>query len=152
MKFNGEELDVIQLLGGGKGGYSYLVNYEGRQCVLKKFHNEEVSYYTFSSPKLELELRDYQRLKDAGILIPELYLTDSENQMLLKQYIPGPTCFKLVKNGLMSDEIVSLVRAMFDVLPRASPWESGHGNDGCTPKGVLHRLWPARPVRPRLIV
>ena len=40
----------------------------------------------------------------------------------------------------------------FDVLPRASPWESGHGNDGCTPKGVLHRLWPARPVRPRLIV
>ena len=31
-------------------------------------------------------------------------------------------------------------------------WESGHGNDGCVPKDVLHRLWPARPVRPRLIV
>ena len=28
----------------------------------------------------------------------------------------------------------------FDVLPRASPWESGHGNDGCAPKGVLRRL------------
>ncbi|MDD7256238.1 hypothetical protein [Bullifex porci] len=40
----------------------------------------------------------------------------------------------------------------FDVLPRASPWESGHGNEGCVPKGVLHRLWPARPVRPRLII
>ncbi|MDD7255894.1 hypothetical protein [Bullifex porci] len=39
-----------------------------------------------------------------------------------------------------------------DVLPRASPWESGHGNDGSTPKDVLHRLWPARPIRPRLIV
>ena len=39
-----------------------------------------------------------------------------------------------------------------DVLPRASPWESGHGNDGCVPKDVLHRLWPARPVRPRLMV
>ena len=39
-----------------------------------------------------------------------------------------------------------------DVLPRASPWESGHGNDGCTPKDVLHHLWPARPVRPRLMI
>ena len=38
-----------------------------------------------------------------------------------------------------------------DVLPRASPWESGHGNDGCVPKDVLHHLWPARPVRPRLM-
>ena len=38
-----------------------------------------------------------------------------------------------------------------DVLPRASPWESGHGNDGCIPKDVLRRLWPARPVRPRLM-
>ena len=40
----------------------------------------------------------------------------------------------------------------FDVLPQASLWESGHGNDGCIPKDVLHRLWPARPVRPRLMV
>ena len=39
-----------------------------------------------------------------------------------------------------------------DVLPQASLWDSGHGNDGCTPKDVLHRLWPARPVRPRLMV
>ena len=112
MTFKGQEIDVVTLLGKGKGGYSYLVSYEGKMCVLKKFHNEEVPYYTFSSPKLELEIRDYQRLKDAGILIPELYLTDSENQMLLKQYIPGPTCFELVRDGLMRDDIISLVRAM----------------------------------------
>ena len=116
MTFKGQEIDVVTLLGKGKGGYSYLVSYEGKMCVLKKFHNEEVPYYTFSSPKLELELRDYQRLKDAGILIPELYLTDSENQMLLKQYIPGPTCFELVRDGLMRDDIISLVRAMCNKL------------------------------------
>ena len=48
--------------------------------------------------------------------------------------------------------ISSSYLGIFDILSRASPWESGHGNDGCVPKDVLHRLWPARPVRPRLIV
>ena len=55
-----------------------------------------------------------------------------------------------VLNEYQDDNLI-LDPNLLDVLPRASPWESGHGNDSCTPKGVLRRLWPARPVRPRLM-
>ena len=57
----------------------------------------------------------------------------------------------IIDKDIYSSTLGKDIKAV-DVLPRASPWESGHGNDGCIPEDVLHRLWPARPVRPRLIV
>ena len=72
------------------------------------------------------------------------YLLLDEIQML--------DCFEAVLNGYLRKDNMDVFVTGIDVLPRASPWESGHGNDGCVPKDVLHRLWPARPVRPRLIV
>ena len=112
MIFKKEEIKPIKLLGKGKGGYSYLVNWNSKMCVLKCFHNEEVPYYSFSGSKLDLELRDYKTLKKIGIPIPELYDFDEKNEVLIKEYIDGPTCFDLVKEGLMRDDIVSFVRAM----------------------------------------
>ena len=61
MDVNGRVFQIEQLLGKGKGGYSYLVTDEEGAYVLKQIHHEPCSYYTFGD-KLAAELHDYDRL------------------------------------------------------------------------------------------
>ena len=56
---------IVRMLGKGKGGYSYLAERDGQQAVIKQIHHEPCDYYTFGN-KIEAELRDYQRLQNAG--------------------------------------------------------------------------------------
>ena len=74
MTVNGREFEVLKLLGKGKGGYSWLVTDGQSQYVLKQIHHEPCDYYTFGD-KLASELRDYERLKNLGIPMPEARLT-----------------------------------------------------------------------------
>ena len=39
MTFKGQEIDVVTLLGKGKGGYSYLVTDGDNRYVLKQIHH-----------------------------------------------------------------------------------------------------------------
>ena len=102
---------IISLLGHGKGGYSYLVLYEGGYAVLKQIHHEPCDYYSFGN-KIEAEHHDYERLKNAGIRIPEMIAIDMENERILKEYIEGKTVFDLVKEGISMDPYLEQVRSM----------------------------------------
>lgn len=62
MTINGNEYEVVRLLGKGKGGYSYLVTDGHSRYVLKQIHHEPCEYYTFGD-KLESELNDYETLR-----------------------------------------------------------------------------------------
>ena len=105
------ECQIISLLGHGKGGYSYLVLYEGGYAVLKQIHHEPCDYYSFGN-KIEAERHDYERLKNAGIRIPEMIAIDMENERILKEYIEGKTVFDLVKEGVSMDPYLEQVRSM----------------------------------------
>lgn len=108
---------VIRLLGKGKGGYSYLVTDGARSFVLKQIHHEPCDYYQFGD-KLESELRDYKRLLDIGIPIPELYDVDRENERILKEYIEGNTIYDLV----LCDQVKpSYFRQIKDMCGRLYP-------------------------------
>lgn len=107
----GETYHILRLLGRGKGGYSYLAEREGRQAVLKQIHHEPCDYYTFGN-KIEAEQRDYQRLRDAGIRIPEMLAIDAEQERIVKAYIEGPTIFDLVKDGASAAPYLPQVREM----------------------------------------
>ena len=111
MTVNGTEYGAIKLLGHGKGGYSYLVEKDGMQYVLKQIHHEPCDYYTFGN-KIEAERRDYQRLLDAGIPIPKMLDIDMENERIVKAYIDGPTVFDLVKEGCLREEYLRQGRQM----------------------------------------
>jgi RIO-like serine/threonine protein kinase len=107
-----ETYTVLRLLGRGKGGYSYLAeDGAGRQAVVKQIHHEPCSYYTFGD-KLGAELFDYDRLKAAGIPIPELLAVDREAERLVKAYIEGPTVLELVRDGADVTPYLDQVRAM----------------------------------------
>lgn len=71
MTVNGKEYEVLRLLGKGKDGCSYLVTDGKCEYVLKQIHHEPCDYYQFGN-KLESELRDYARLREVGIPMPEL--------------------------------------------------------------------------------
>ena len=111
MTVNGVPYEVLSLLGHGKGGYSYLVQRDGQQYVLKQIHHEPCSYYTFGN-KIEAERTDYIRLQNAGIRIPKMLDIDIENERILKEYIPGPTIYGLVKEDKVTPQYFDQVRHM----------------------------------------
>ncbi len=107
----GKTYHIIRLLGRGKGGYSYLAECGGRQVVLKQIHHEPCDYYTFGN-KLEAECRDYQRLRDAGIRIPDRIAVDRSAERIVKEYIEGNTVFDFVRDGISVELYLPQVREM----------------------------------------
>ena len=102
---------VLRLLGHGKGGYSYLAEGGEGQAVLKQIHHEPCDYYTFGD-KIGAELYDYERLKAAGIPIPDLLAADRTAERLVKEYVDGPTVFELVRDGADVTPFLDQVRSM----------------------------------------
>ena len=111
MTVNEKQYEIIKLLGKGKGGYSYLVERNGKPYVLKQIHHEPCDYYTFGN-KIESERNDYERLIQAGIRIPKMMDIDIENERILKEYIEGMTIDELVKQDEMQEEYLTQVREM----------------------------------------
>ena len=100
IQVNGREYPVLKLLGKGKGGYSYLA-----------LNGEE---------KVEAELRDYRRLRQVGITVPELLDVDVERERLVKEYIEGPTVYELVREGDLPARCMDQVRQMCALLRPAN--------------------------------
>jgi len=111
MTVNGIEYEMIRLLGKGKGGYSWLVERDGRQYVLKQIHHEPCDYYQFGD-KLQSELRDYARLQEVGIPIPRMLEVDQEQERILKEYIRGDTIMDLVKQDRMEARYICQMEDM----------------------------------------
>ena len=95
MCVNEKPYEIIKLLGHGKGGYSYLVTDGTKEYVLKQIHHEPCDYYQFGN-KIESEMKDYERLKEIGIPMPEMFEVDIEKERILKEYIKGDTIFDYV--------------------------------------------------------
>ena len=113
---NGKPYQVLQLLGKGKGGYSYLVRDEqGSRFVLKQIHHEPCDYYQFGD-KLRSELGDYQRLSAIGIPMPKLLEADIGEERILKEYIHGPTIAQLVTENRMEGCFYQQIQAMCGLL------------------------------------
>lgn len=114
---NETEYRVLRLLGKGKGGYSYLVTDGTGEYVLKQIHHEPCDYYQFGD-KLASELRDYERLREIGIPIPQLLAVDRQQERILKEYIPGDTIDVLVKEERMEESYFRQVEEMCRLLCR----------------------------------
>ena len=109
------EYKVIKLLGHGKGGYSYLVENNGKQYVLKQILHEPCDYYSFGN-KIESEINDYNRLVNTKIRIPKMIDVDVLNERIIKEYIDGPTIFELVKKDQMNDLFIEQVKEMANIV------------------------------------
>ena len=111
----GKEYKILRLLGKGKGGYSYLVTDGAGEYVLKQIHHEPCDYYQFGD-KLASELRDYRRLTEIGIPMPELLDVDRERERILKEYIPGDTIYRLVQEDRMEADFFRQMEEMCRLL------------------------------------
>lgn len=118
MEVNGNDYEVLGLLGKGKGGFSYLVRRQGECFVLKAIHHEPCDYYSFGD-KLQSEKRDYERLRAAGIRLPRLLEIDEEREHILKEYIEGPTAAELIKKGELPDWALTAVGEMAELAMAA---------------------------------
>ncbi len=109
----GKTFRLLCLLGHGKGGYSYLAMDEDQKVVLKQIHHEPCDYYHFGN-KIEAEANDYQRLQQAGIRIPKMLLIDRQQEIIIKEYIPGETAFDCLCAGKDIEPYLGQVREMAD--------------------------------------
>ena len=115
IKVNTHIYQIIRLLGKGKGGYTYLAIFQGKKYALKKIHHEPCEYYTFGD-KLESELKDYQKLKGMGILMPELIEVDKDQEIIIKEYLEGDTVFEMVKKGEDISRCLDEMKKMCEIL------------------------------------
>ena len=115
LSVNGKSYQIIKLLGHGKGGYSYLATDGQRDYVLKQIHHEPCDYYQFGD-KIQSEMRDYERLRQVGIRMPQMYEVDVENERILKEYIEGDVISELVARNEMKQDYVDQVKAMCELL------------------------------------
>jgi len=115
MRVNEKEFQVLKLLGKGKGGYSYLVSDGAEEYVLKQIHHEPCDYYQFGN-KLESELRDYRKLKEIGIRVPELLDVDAAQERILKEYIKGDTVCELVLRDSLPQVYLEQIKEMCRLL------------------------------------
>jgi serine/threonine protein kinase len=66
--------------------------------LLKKIHHEPCDYYTFGD-KIASEMRDYKTLWNIGIPMPKMYASDVDQEIIVKEFIDGPTILMmLMKN------------------------------------------------------
>ena len=119
MCVNEKLYEVIKLLGHGKGGYSYLVTDGTKEYVLKQIHHEPCDYYQFGD-KMESEMKDYERLKNIGIPMPEMIEADIEKERILKEYIKGDTIFDYVLRNEIKPTFVEQMKEMCVVLYAAN--------------------------------
>lgn len=89
--------NVLELLGKGKSGHSWLIENGSRRLVLKRMHDEPCAYYSFGD-KLAAELAAYERLKDL-VDMPGLIESDAGGRYLVKEYIPGATLSEMCAVG-----------------------------------------------------
>lgn len=115
LELNGKQYQVMDLLGKGKGGYSYLVTDGQQEFVLKQIHHEPCDYYTFGD-KIQSELRDYERLTQVGVCMPRLLDVDIAKERILKEYIVGDTISNIVARGEMKPEYLEQVKHMCSLL------------------------------------
>lgn len=115
---NCTDYQILKLLGHGKGGYSYLALSCGRKVVLKQIHHEPCDYYTFGN-KIESEKNDYTKLTEAGIRIPMMISVDETAEIIVKEYIDGPTIFDMVRDGVSVDAYLIQIRQMADLAKTA---------------------------------
>lgn len=112
---NGREYEILKLLGKGKGGYSYLSSDGGRKVVLKQIHHEPCDYYQFGN-KIEAEIRDYHRLRNAGIALPAMLDVDIQEERIIKEYIEGKTVYEMVLKDELPLHCMAQVKEMCSLL------------------------------------
>ena len=112
---NKKTYKIIELLGRGKGGYSYLASGEGGECVVKKLHHEPCDFYTFTD-KFERELRDHAVLLAAGIRMPALIDSDRAAECIVKEYIDGPTAMQLAERGALLPGHIEQIKEFCSIL------------------------------------
>ncbi len=116
---NGAGYTLQNLLGKGKGGYSYLARRDGQPVVVKQIHHEPCEYYQFGD-KLAAELHDYARLSAIGIAMPKLLDADRAAERLVKEYIAGETVYDMVLHDRLPAACLDQVRQMCRLLYAAN--------------------------------
>lgn len=110
-------LEIIEFLGKGKSGYSYLAKNNNGQYVAKLMHDEPCAYYSFAGlNKVEIEVFAYNKLKNVGIQMPALIDANMDKKFIIKEYIEGDLVTELIVNNNLPHSCVEQVFIMSEIL------------------------------------
>lgn len=97
------ELKIVEFLGRGKSGFSYLAEFGNQKLVFKLMHNEENPYYKFDKNKVELELKSYEILESITSSIPKLIDYSIDKNYLVKEFIDGKLASNAIAENILQE-------------------------------------------------
>lgn len=88
--------------------------------LLKQIHHEPCDYYNFGN-KIEAEKRDYRTLWNLGIRIPKMYAVDENTEIIVKEFIDGPTVMMLLEKsgGELPSGVLDQIREIAEKVKAA---------------------------------
>lgn len=110
------ELRILQLLGKGKSGYSFLASDSSNEFVLKIMHDEPNPYYRFNENKVKTEVMAFNELVRLKLNVPHIIYHDYNKNYLIKEFIDGDIAAHSIAEGKISDNIIGQLFKMYRVL------------------------------------
>lgn len=101
---NSRVYSIVNELGKGKSGISYLCNEADKLVTIKKLEKSDLNYIPFEEA-LNVEINSYKKLIQIGIRIPKLIDYDPVNNCIVKEYISGDVLMNLIAKGKISSHI-----------------------------------------------
>ena len=117
INLDGTEYEIIELLGKGKGSYTYLITDDtGTKYVLKKIHHESGSFYNFGS-NLQSDISSYESLLNVPeCKMPKIIKANLQEEYIIKEFIDGKTIAELIVEENMKEEYLQQMIDMCQVL------------------------------------
>ena len=116
------KLTVSLLTDSFPSGYMFagLSSVPSHYVLLKMIHHEPCDYYTFGN-KIASEMRDYKTLWSIGIPMPKMYSVDEDQEIIVKEFIDGPTILMMLMNNdfTLPDDALRQVREMAETAKAA---------------------------------
>lgn len=101
---NSRVYPIVNELGVGKSGISYLCNNADKLVTIKKLEQFDSNYIPFEEA-LNVEINSYKKLIQIGIRIPKLIDYDAVNKCIVKEYISGDVLMNLIAKDKISTHI-----------------------------------------------
>jgi len=108
---NGISYEILEQIGKGQAGYSYLIKNNNDYYVLKQFYDDNNIKINIQKKYYE-EVKAYQILSDIEIPIPKIIFKNKSEYYYIKEYIEGESLAYIIAKEKLNEKHIDQILIM----------------------------------------